>query len=43
MGGMCSWIRPVREGLSLRQEGMPVSGMLRELWYRMDLEQVSKQ
>lgn len=38
---MCSWIRLVREGLSLRREAMPVLGMLRELLYEMDAEQVS--
>jgi len=39
--GMWSWIKLVREDLSLRQEGMPVLGMLRELLYEIDLKQVS--
>lgn len=41
MEGMCGWIRLIREGVSLRREGMPVLGMLRELLYEMDLEQGS--
>lgn len=38
--GVCSSIRLVWEGLSLRREGMPVLGMLRELFYEADLELV---